>query len=488
MPNAPSAPTTEPKRVVIIGAGISGLTTAYELQEASRKAGRPIELTILESRSRTGGAFWTEHIDGFTCEGGADSFITNKPWALQLCHRLGLSAELMGTDNRHRRSFVLRQGKLLPVPEGFVLMAPNKAWPVLASPILSWKGKLRMMLEPFIPRGDANADESLASFVRRRLGNEALERLVQPLVGGIYTADPNDLSLRSTMPQFIEMEQKQGSLLRASLFKRKSGTEAVEKASSGARYGLFATLKGGMGRLLEALEKALPPGTVRLNTPVRRVQKSADGKHWTVDLLDGPSLEADAVVMAAEAHASARLLDECDEELARMLRGIPYASSAIALVGYDRSQISHPLDGFGLVMPAIENRKTLAISFTSVKLPDRAPEGKVLLRVFVGGATQAELFDLPDDEIRKIVLNEIEELLGAKGEPCLYRLARHTRAMPQYTIGHQDRVAQIAARVKTHPGLVVASNALYGVGVPDCVHTAQLAAAEISSQLGLIAS
>ena len=484
MQNDPNAPTAEPPHVVVIGAGISGLTTAYELQEAARSANKPLRLTILESRSRTGGAFWTEHIDGFTCEGGADSFITNKPWALQLCHRLGLAGELMGTDNRHRRSFVLRHGKLLPVPEGFVLMAPSRAWPVLASPILSWKGKLRMMMEPFIPRGDASADESLASFVRRRLGNEALERLVQPLVGGIYTADPNDLSLRSTMPQFIEMEQKHGSLLRASLFKRKRG-EDVEKASSGARYGLFATLKGGMGRLLDALEKALPPGTIQLNSSVRRVQKSIDGKHWTVDLLDGPSLQADAVVMAAEAHAAARLLDEQDEELARQLRGIPYASSAIALVGYDRSQIKHPLDGFGVVMPAIENRKTLAISFTSVKLPDRAPEGKVLLRVFVGGATQPELFDLPDDEIRTIVINELQDVLGAHGDPCLYRLARHTRAMPQYTLGHQGRVAQIAARVQTHPGLAIASNALYGVGVPDCVHTGQLAANELARQLGL---
>ena len=484
MQNDPNAPTAEPPHVVVIGAGISGLTTAYELQEAARSANKPLRLTILESRSRTGGAFWTEHIDGFTCEGGADSFITNKPWALQLCHRLGLAGELMGTDNRHRRSFVLRHGKLLPVPEGFVLMAPSRAWPVLASPILSWKGKLRMMMEPFIPRGDASADESLASFVRRRLGNEALERLVQPLVGGIYTADPNDLSLRSTMPQVIEMEQKHGSLLRASLFKRKRG-EDVEKASSGARYGLFATLKGGMGRLLDALEKALPPGTIQLNSSVRRVQKSIDGKHWTVDLLDGPSLQADAVVMAAEAHAAARLLDEQDEELARQLRGIPYASSAIALVGYDRSQIKHPLDGFGVVMPAIENRKTLAISFTSVKLPDRAPEGKVLLRVFVGGATQPELFDLPDDEIRTIVINELQDVLGAHGDPCLYRLARHTRAMPQYTLGHQGRVAQIAARVQTHPGLAIASNALYGVGVPDCVHTGQLAANELARQLGL---
>ncbi len=479
--NAPGHTQTE-KHVVIIGAGLSGLTAAYELQEAAKKAGQPLRLTLLESRSRIGGAIWTEKIDGFLCEGGADSFITNKPWGMQLCHRLGLGGELIGTDQRNRRSFVLRKGQILAVPEGFVLMAPSRMWPILTSPILSWKAKLRIVLEPFIPRGDASLDESLASFVRRRLGNETLERLVQPLVGGIYTADPNDLSLRATMPQFIEMEQKHGSLLRGSLFKRRSGND-IEKSSSGARYGLFATLKAGMGRLIEALGESLPKGTIQLNSAVRRVQKGADGQGWTIDLLNGPQISADGLVMATETHASARLMDEFDPELARLLRSIPYASSAIALVGFDRDKIKHPLNGFGLVIPTTENRKTLAISFTSVKLPDRAPEGKVLLRVFVGGATQPELFDLPDEEIEKIALTEVRELLGAEGPPCLYRLARHARAMPQYTIGHQDRVRQISDRVATHNRLVIASNAISGVGIPDCIRTGQLAAQRLLEQL-----
>jgi len=466
-----------PRRVVIVGAGLSGLTAAYELQEQAKAAGVPLQLTVLESRSRIGGAIWTEQIDGFLCEGGADSFITNKPWALELCKRLGLGDSIIGTDDKHRRSFVLRKGELLPVPDGFVLMAPNRVWPILTSPILSWKGKLRLMLEPFMPRGDANADESLASFVRRRLGGEALERLVQPLVGGIYTADPKELSLKSTMPQFVEMEQKYGSLLRASLFRRRSGND-IEKHSSGARYGLFATLREGMGKLPETLAEALPRGTIRLSTPVRRVVRDRSGQaRWCVDLLSGEQILADAVVVSTEAHAAARLMDEQDAELATLLRSIPYASSAIALVGYHRSDIRHPLDGFGVVHPAIENRKTLAISFTSVKLPSRAPKGKVLLRVFVGGATQPELFDLSDEAIERIVLDEVRELLGAEAPPVLYRLARHARAMPQYTIGHADRVRRIGERIDTHEGLALASNALGGVGVPDVVRTAQIAAA-----------
>ncbi|MFM7318507.1 MAG: protoporphyrinogen oxidase, partial [bacterium] len=338
-------------------------------------------------RSRIGGAFWTDHVDGFVCEGGADSFITNKPWALQLCHRLGLADELMGTDETYRRSFVLRKGQLMPVPEGFVLMAPSRAWPVLATPILSWKAKLRLMLEPLVPRRREPGDESLASFVRRRLGNEVLERLVQPLVGGIYTANPDELSLQSTMPQFIEMEQRHGSLLRASLFSR-SDKKDVDKTSSGARYGLFVTLKSGMGRLLEKLAAELPAGSIRLGTAVSGLSRDQQSGKWQVKLASGEQLTADGVVLAAETHATARLVAGVDATLASDLQAIPYASSAIALVGFDRSQISHPLDGFGLVVPASENRRILAISFTSVKLPGRAPAGKVLLRVFVGGAMQ----------------------------------------------------------------------------------------------------
>jgi oxygen-dependent protoporphyrinogen oxidase len=471
------------KEVVIVGAGISGLAAAFELQERAKAAGVPLKLTILESRPRIGGAIWTEEIDGFLCEGGADSFITNKPWAVDLCHKLGLSDELMETDTTNRRSFVLRKGKLMPVPEGFVLMAPNRAWPVLATPILSWKAKLRLMLEPFIPRRQPGGeDESLASFVKRRLGSEVLERLVQPLVGGIYTANPNELSLRSTMPQFIEMEAKHGSLLRASLWPRKE-KKSIDKSASGARYGLFLTLKGGMGRLLDKLAEVLPAGSIRLDSPVRRLCHDETGQKWKLELLSGESIIADGVILAAEAHASARLVDELDTTLARHLRSIPYASSAIALVGFDKSQISHPLNGFGMVVPASENRRVLAISFTSVKLPSRAPAGKVLLRVFVGGAMQPELYDLPDEEIKKIVLEETADMLGTSGPPSLYRLARHGRAMPQYTLGHQDRVRQIEEQLAHHHGLVIASNALSGVGVPDCVRTARLAVQKLASQL-----
>src|SRR5262249_23802802 len=226
---------------------------------------------------------------GFTIEGGADSFITNKPHAVDLCRALGLGDQLIGTDPQHRRSFVVREGRLMPVPEGFVLLAPNRLGPLLTTPILSLRGKLRMLLDLILPRRDDEGDESLAAFVKRRLGREALERLVQPLVAGIYTADPADLSLKATLPQFAAMEQAHGSLIRGALRQARQARSA-EKNASGARYGLFVTLAEGMDTLPRALAAALPPGTVRTGTAVRRISRPDPVSPWLVELLDGPPL------------------------------------------------------------------------------------------------------------------------------------------------------------------------------------------------------
>lgn len=471
---APAAPGPN-LRAVIIGGGLTGLVAAYRL---TREPG--VSVTLLEGKDRLGGAIWSQRRDGFLVEGGADSFITNKPWAVELCRELGL--ELIGTAEHPRKSFVLSRGRLAPVPDGFALMAPNRLGPLLSSPILSWKGKLRVLLDLVLPRRAESGDESLASFVRRRLGREALDRLVQPLVGGIYTADPNELSLAATLPQFLEMEREHGSLIRAALRKRRKG--AAEEAS-GARYGLFATPVGGMGSLISALAQALPAGTIRAGTPVRRVAAGEPGgARWRVELLDGPPLEADAVLVATEPHAAARLADGFDEDLAAKLRGIPHASSAIVCFGYRREQVAHPLDGFGVVIPAIEGRRILAASFTSVKLPSRAPEGSVLMRIFVGGAMQPELFELDDEAIVRLAREEIEPLLGIKGGPTLVEVSRHPRAMPQYTLGHRDRVAAIRDREARHSGFVLAGNAYDGVGVPDCVRAGNLAAIRVRQLLG----
>jgi oxygen-dependent protoporphyrinogen oxidase len=332
-----------------------------------------------------------------------------------------------------------------------------------------------MLLDLVIPRADEEADESLASFVKRRLGREALDRLVQPLVGGIYTADPNELSLKATLPQFAHMERDHRSLILGALREARRGRSA-ERNASGARYGLFVTLDDGMDVLPRALADALPAGAVRTGAAARRVSRNDPASPWVVDLLDGPPVPADAVVLSTEAHASARLLDGVDAELALLLRSIPYSSSVIVNVAYRRDQVAHPLDGFGAVVPAVENRSILAVSFLSVKFPHRAPAGTVLLRVFLGGATQPELFERDDEALKAIVRAELSDLLGAKGEPVLMSVARHPRAMPQYTLGHLERVEEIRRLAARHPRLILTGNAFEGVGIPDVVRAAERAA------------
>lgn len=474
----------KPDRIVVVGGGLSGLTAARRLHERAAGLHRPVEVVVLEARDRPGGVIWTDRVDGFTIEGGPDSFITNKPWALDLCNRIGLSDQIIPTDPGHRRSFVVRNGRLAPIPEGFVLMSPHRLVPVLTTPILSWKGKLRLLMDLFIPRRDEETEESLAAFVRRRLGREALERLVQPLVGGIYTADPNDLSLKATLPQFLAMEQEHRSLILAGWREsRKSKSRRVNQKASGARYGMFVTLADGMDALPRALAASLPPGTVRLQTPVRRVSRNSPVSPWLVELLDGPPIEAAAVLMTTEAHSTARLLDAEDPGLALQLRAIPYASSIIVNVAYRRDQIQHPLDGFGVVVPAVEARSILAVSFLSVKFPSRAPAGTALMRVFIGGATQPELFDLDDDAINQLVKRELGELIGVTGDPLLLSIGRHARAMPQYTLGHLDRVAAIRRKLAKFRGLHLTGIAFDGVGIPDCIHAAESTADELIAAL-----
>ena len=473
------------KRVVVIGGGLSGLTVAHRLVERAKAMRNPIDVVLLEAKDRIGGAIWTNRGEGFILEGGADSFITNKPWGLELCRELELESQLIEPDPVHRRSFVVRQGKLIPIPEGFVLMAPNRIGPILTTPILSWRGKARMLLDLVLPRKDRTEleDESLAAFVKRRLGREALDRLVQPLVGGIYTADPQELSLRATLPQFLKMEEEHRSLMLAAL-RQARHTRASDRNVSGARYGLFVSFNQGMDTLPRSLAARLPDGTVRTSTSVRRVHQADPISPWKVELLNGPTIEANALVLATEAHASARLIDGFDPDLALQLRAIPYASSVVVNVAYRRDQVAHPLDGFGAVIPAIEGRSILAISFLSVKFPNRAPNGTVLLRIFVGGATQPDLYEYDDARIAQIVRQELGELLGTFGDPLFMQIGRHPRAMPQYTIGHIERVASIRERLARHPRLILTGNAFDGVGVPDCIRGGREAADAVLAALG----
>ena len=463
------------KRAVVIGGGITGLTACYRLAQQAQADGLPLDVTLLEASDRLGGVIATQCQDGLLLEEGPDCFLTTKPEGVELCDELGLGAELIGTTTEHRQSFIVRRGKLVPVPQGFYLMAPGSLGPFVTTPAFSWPGKLRMALDLVLPRRASQDDESLADFVTRRLGREALERMAQPMLGGIYTADPRHLSMQATMPQFLDMERRHRSLILA-LRHRQRQASAQQPGVSGARYGLFASFRHGMQTLVDALADRLPAGTVRPQTPVRRIRRGPDSQRWIVSPQACPDLEADAVCLALTAPQAARLLTGLDPELAAGLHDVPYASSATVTLACDRADVAHPLNGMGFVVPAVEQRNLIACTFSSVKFAGRAPAGKVLLRAFVGGALQQKQAGWPDAKLQDAVLRDLRQLLGLSGTPAFCHVSRHSSAMPQYHVGHLPRVERLEAAVRRWPGLALAGNAYHGVGVPDCIRSGDEAA------------
>ncbi len=358
---------------------------------------------------------------------------------------------------------VVRGGRLLPVPEGFVLAAPQRLMPILRSPVLSVPGRLRLACEPFIKRRAAIGDESVADFARRRLGREAYERLVQPLIGGIYAGDAERLSMLATTPQFVEQEREFGSLWRAARKK-----QSAEQRERGARYSAFMTLRGGIKQLVERLIATLPPEAVRLGVAVQSVERGP--QHWRLRGANGGSLgEFDAVIVTTPAYHAAALVAKLDSPLAQELRGIEYSGTSVVCLGLRESQLQRAVSAFGIVAPAIERREAIAISFSSYKYPGRAPAGELLVRVFIGGALQPQLADQDDAQLLAIAKRELAQLVGLTGEPRVVEIARWPQRMPQYNVGHLDRIARIEARVAAHPGLQLAGAAYRGVGIPQCI-------------------
>ena len=475
------------KVVAVVGGGVSGLAAAYELTRGSSSEIDPPEVVLLEASTRTGGAVRTEHRDGFLLEAGPDSFISDKPAALELAREIGLEPNLITTNGEHRRAFVVRGGRLRPVPEGFQLLAPSRLWPFVTTDIFSWPAKLRIAMEVFVPRRAEGDDESLADFVRRRFGREALDRMAQPMVGGIYTADPELLSLRATMPRFIRMEREHGSVIRA-LLKARRRAEADERAgggnangrpgrgTSGARYGLFLSLDAGLQLLTDRLAARLPPGTVRTNARAESLKFDEASRNWSLLLVGGETLAADGVCLALPAYASADLVRATDPALASELEAIPYASTATVNLAFRRADIPHPLDGFGFVVPRVERRSVIACSFSSVKFAGRAPDGHALLRAFVGGALQPDMFRLDDDRMIAAALEDLRELLGVTAPPIFAQVSRWPRSMAQYAVGHLARMTRVRERVERLPTLRLAGNAYTGAGLPDCVREGRAAA------------
>jgi oxygen-dependent protoporphyrinogen oxidase len=477
------------RRVVVVGGGISGLAAAHRLRESrARGAGGGVEVLLLEASDRLGGTVRTHRREGFLIEGGPDSFISEKPEALALAKRIGVGHRLVETNERHRRSFVVRGGRLRPTPEGFQLLAPSRMLPFLTTDIFTWRGKARMALDLVLPRrrgANGQDDESLAAFVRRRLGREALERMAQPMVGGIYTADPESLSLRATMPRFLEMERRDRSLI---LSMWKAGRRAAEDArhgrgASGARYSLFLSFDEGTQVLTDAVAARLPEASVRLNTKVSALRPEPGARRWTVTTDGGETFNADAVCLALPAYAAARLLRDVDDPLADELEAIPYASTATVNLAYRRADVPHPLDGFGFVVPFVERRATLACTFSSVKFSGRAPEGHALLRAFVGGALQPEMFELEEDRMVEAVRRDLRDLLGVEAAPLFAHVEKWPRSMAQYHLGHAARVARLRARLCELPTLALCGNAYGGAGLPDCVRAGEAAAESLLKTL-----
>ncbi len=439
------------KHIIIIGGGISGLAAAHRLIELSNDHKQQIQITLLEASSRLGGTIQTESRDGFLLERGPDSFISEKPEALLLARRLGLDSKLIETNSQHRRSFIVRSSRLRPVPEGFQLLAPSQVWPFVTTDIFSLAGKLRMSADLFLPRKSANGntdepeDESLASFVRRRLGREALERMAQPMIGGIYTADPEKLSLRATLPRFLEMESEHRSII--------------------------------LGMWRRANSR---PAHIRLNTRVEAIRRNVATNHresnWQVITDRGESLAADAICLAVPAFVAASLFQDVSEQIAEKLDHISYASTATINLAYRRGDIRHPLDGFGFVVPFVERRSLIACTFSNIKFAGRAPDNHVLLRAFVGGALQPEMFALEESEMVARVKKDLHDLLGIEQEPLFTEVAKWQKSMPQYEVGHLDRVKDIEDQLRQLPTLTVAGNSYRGAGIPDCIRSGESAA------------
>jgi oxygen-dependent protoporphyrinogen oxidase len=468
------------KRVIVVGAGIAGLAAAHRLIEIAKDKSFAVEVTLLEASPRLGGTIYSERVGDFLVEAGPDSFITEKPWALRLCERIGLSSRLLSTRAAYQKIYVVQRGKLVPLPEGFFLLAPTRLWPFLHTPLFTWAGKLRMAGELFLPRGEANGDESLGSFVRRRFGQQALERVAQPLVGGIYASDPDQLSLTATMPRFKDMERQKRSIIWAMWSEQRRRARARE-SGSGARWSLFVTLAGGLQELVDHLARRFPEGTVHLNSPVTEIRRHAVQGHWTVTVNGKETLDADAVILATPAFRSANLLAEVAKSAAQELTTVSYASTATVNLAYRSDAFPRAPDSFGFVVPAVERRKIMACTFSSLKYPGRAPDGHILLRAFIGGCLQPELFQDDDQTMEKNTRDEIASLFGVTAQPLFARVWRHPNSMPQYQVGHEARVERIEAALSPFPTLALAGSAYHGVGISDCVRGGEEAAEKLLS-------
>jgi len=465
--NRPSTP-----RVAILGGGLSGLATATHLHLADPS----LSVRLFEARSRVGGVIYTEVVDDFVIDHGADMFATQPLGAMELVRAIGLEDRLIEPEPTRRGARIVRGGRLVPVPDGFVLMRATQWFPMMTTPLLSVHGKLRFLAERFVRPLAEDRDESVSEFVARRMGKEVLDRIVAPLSAGIYTADITKLSMRATMAPIAKMERKYGSLAKAAAVRRKSGEDSIDRSSAGARYGKFRALRGGMRELIDSMAVTLPEGTICCDHPVDSLQRRGDS--WHIHSR-GKSAEFDHVVVATPPQIASDLLRPLSEVAANEMSAIEMASTAIVVMAVPKANITGDIETFGFVVPLHENRRILAGSFASHKFAGRAPEDHVLIRVFIGGAMQPELLRLSDEELVQVAREELGELIGLHGDPTLVRVVRWNDAMPQYHIGHLDRVERIEREIAKIDGLSLVNNGLHGVGIAPLIGLAQKVAADV---------
>jgi protoporphyrinogen/coproporphyrinogen III oxidase len=463
-------------RVVVVGGGVSGLAAAHRLLELGRQGAARAEVTLLEAAERLGGQVCTERDGEFLFEGGADTLLAQKPWGLELCGRLGLAGELEDIGARHTGTQILHRGQLVRVPEGFLMMAPTRIRPVLGSSLFSWRGKLRMLAEPLVAKRPADRDdEGLTSFVTRRFGREVAERVAEPVIAGLYTADASRLSLRMTMPRFLDLEAQEGSVTRG--LRRAARARGSRPFGHGTGGGGFVALRGGLGRIVSQLAARLPEGSVRTGSRATAVRRSGGG--FTVAVENGDTVAADAVVLACPAYVAARLVRTIDQELSGSLETLRYASCSTVHLVYPRADVGAALSSFGFFVPRTEGLPILACSYVSEKFEGRAPREVVVLRAFLGGATRPGILDEADDEIVRAAHGALAGVLRLSARPVLSRVHRHPQAMPQYDVGARDWVASIQARAQRHAGLFFTGSTVGAVGIPDCVRAAESVAERV---------
>ena len=451
--------------VVIIGGGISGLSAAYYLARGG------VSSTILESRPRLGGVIQTERVEGCTLEAGPDSFLSAKPAALELIRELGLADQVIGSNDRDRVTYVRKGGRLLPLPDGLMMMVPTRILPLLTTGLLGWKTKFRMGMELLRAPRPKPGDESVADFIQEHYGAEAVDYLAEPLLSGIYGGNPSQLSVTSVLPRFVELSNQYGSLTRGVLAARAKAGRARNPAP------LFRTLKGGLGQLVDAIADAISGKVQVRQCRAQTIQRAKAGFRIKVD--GGDWLEADQVVVACEAHSGSALLAGVDERLAELLGTVPYSSSMTVALGFDAADFAHPPHGFGFLVPRKERRRLVACTWVGAKFPHRVPEGKVVARCFLGGMEDAGVLGESDEVMGPAVTRELQEIAGFTARPRFTRIARWPRAMAQYTVGHPQRLAEMQARTPPAGGLHLAGNAYEGIGIPDCIRMGRQAAERI---------